>query len=78
MGRINERKALILYLCNVYVPISVAAGSEARHIFARSNSIAVGSNPTEAMDVCGVYFVLMLICEQAEALCRDDPPSRES
>jgi hypothetical protein len=33
-------------------PITVAALSKARNVFARSNAGIVGSNPTRGMDVC--------------------------
>jgi hypothetical protein len=33
------------------VPITVAARSKARTVFARSNTGTVGSNPTQGMDV---------------------------
>jgi hypothetical protein len=40
-------------------PITVAACSKARTVFARSNTGIVGSNPTRDMDVC-VYSVFVL------------------
>jgi hypothetical protein len=33
--------------------------AKARHVFARSNTGIVGSNPTQGMDVCA-YFVFVL------------------
>jgi hypothetical protein len=41
------------------VPITVAARSKARTVFARSNAGIVGSNPTRGMHVC-VYSVFVL------------------
>jgi hypothetical protein len=45
---------------DVTVPITVAARSRARTVFARSNAGIVGSNPTQGIDVflC-VYFVFV-------------------
>jgi hypothetical protein len=44
-------------------PISVAARSKTRTLFAGSDAGIVGSNPTESMDVCVcVYFVFVLSC----------------
>jgi hypothetical protein len=37
---------------NRIMPIAVAARSEARTVFARSNTAIVSSNPTGGMDVC--------------------------
>jgi hypothetical protein len=44
------------------VPITVAARSKAWTVFARSNTGIVGSNPTQDMDVCGIYSVFVLFC----------------
>jgi hypothetical protein len=55
-----------VYLFSIYLttfitaqPITVAAWSKARTVFARSNAGIVGSNPNRGMDVC-VYFVFVL------------------
>jgi hypothetical protein len=58
-------------------PIIVAARSKARTVFACSDTGAVGSNPTLAVDVC-VYSVFALFCVYVQALRRADPPSKES
>jgi hypothetical protein len=42
-------------------PIAVAARSKARTVFSRSNAGIVGSNPTQGMDVCVPYTLLILI-----------------
>jgi hypothetical protein len=39
---------------NQWLPITVAARSTARIVFARWNTGIVGSNPTQGMDVCVV------------------------
>jgi hypothetical protein len=45
----------------VTLPITVAARSEARVVFARWNAGIVGPNPTKAIDVCMcVYSVFVL------------------
>jgi len=36
----------------IHMPVPVAAQSEARTIFGRSNTGIVGLNPTRGMDVC--------------------------
>jgi hypothetical protein len=38
------------------MPITVAARSKARTIFARSDAGIVGSNPAQAIDACIVYI----------------------
>jgi hypothetical protein len=52
------------------VPITVAARTKARTVFAHSNTWIVGSNPAEGMDVSVRFF-----CVQVEALGRAHPPS---
>jgi hypothetical protein len=43
-------------ILNLLVPM--AARSEARTVFCRSNTGIVGSNPTQGMDVCPRFSVL--------------------
>jgi hypothetical protein len=43
------------------MPITVAARSEARNIFARSNTGIVGSNLTTGMDVCPRFFCVRVV-----------------
>jgi hypothetical protein len=38
----------------------------------------VGSNPTQGMDVCVVYYIFVLFCVQIAVLRRADLPSKES
>jgi hypothetical protein len=66
-GNRNVPHVKQLYLCElmqtfqIFIqiePITVAAGSKARTIFARSNTGVMDSNPTRSMDVC-----LRLICD---------------
>jgi hypothetical protein len=60
------------------MPITVAARSKARIVFARKNAGIEGSNPTQGMDVCimCLYSVFVLFCVQVEALRRADPWSK--
>jgi hypothetical protein len=46
------------------MPITVAAQSKSRTVFARSDAVIVGSNPIQYMDVCivCVYSVFVLFC----------------
>jgi hypothetical protein len=61
-----------------FKPITVAARSKTRTVFARSNTGVVGSNPTRGMDVCvRLFCVCLLLCVVA-ALPRPDPLSKES
>jgi hypothetical protein len=61
-----------------FMLITVAAGSKACTIFARSNTAIVDSNLTEAwMSVC-VYSLFVLSCVQVAALRRADPQFKES
>jgi hypothetical protein len=73
---------LHIFLKNIaqFMPITVAARSKARTVFALSNAGIVGSNPTHGMDVCivCVYSVFVLFCVYLETLRRVDPPSKES
>jgi hypothetical protein len=55
----------------IYVPIAVAAPSEAWTVFACSNTGVVGSNRTRSMDG---YVRLFCVCVVLWA----DPPSKES
>jgi hypothetical protein len=43
------------------LPITVAAVSKARTVFARSNAGIVGSNPTQGMDVCVRVFCVCVV-----------------
>jgi hypothetical protein len=43
-------------LINLGVPITVAAPSKARTVFARSNTGIVGSNLTRSLDICVRLF----------------------
>jgi hypothetical protein len=44
------------------MPVTVAAQSKARTVFARSDAVFVGSNPTRGMDVWCVYaFILCFV-----------------
>jgi hypothetical protein len=54
----------------------VAALSKAWTVSARSNAEIVGSNPTQAMDVCvSIYTVFLLSCVQVAALRRAASPT---
>jgi hypothetical protein len=55
-------KRHIINACKRQWPITVAARSKARTVFAPSNAGIVGSNPTQGMDVCimCVYSVFLL------------------
>jgi hypothetical protein len=55
----------------------MAAWSESRTVFDRLNIGIVGSNPARGMDVCPRFSVLCCPV-YVEALCRADPPSKES
>jgi hypothetical protein len=51
--------------CLVFLtPVTVAALSAARNVFARSNAGIVGSNPTQGMDehVCVRLFCVRVLC----------------
>jgi hypothetical protein len=57
-----DRRCTVIMDCNPTLgPITVAAPSKARTVFARSNAVIVGSNPTQGVDVC-VYSVFVLSC----------------
>jgi hypothetical protein len=46
-----------------YIPVTVAARSNALNVFVRSNTGIVGSNPTRGMDVCPRFFcVCVVLC----------------
>jgi hypothetical protein len=49
---------------SLYKPITVTARSKAWTVFARSNAMIVGSNPTQGMEVCVVYIysVCLVMC----------------
>jgi hypothetical protein len=54
---------IYMCVCVFYTgPITVALRSEALNVFARSNAVLVGSNPTQNMDVVLCAFVLCLCC----------------
>jgi hypothetical protein len=55
----------------------VPARSETWTVFARSNTGAVGSNPTRDIESVCVYSVFMLFCVLVAALLRADPPSSD-
>jgi hypothetical protein len=59
-------------------PNTVAAWSEARTVFARSNAGIVGSNPTQDMNVCVRLFCVCAILFISSGLAAADPPSKES
>jgi hypothetical protein len=42
-------------------PITVAARSKAWTVFARSNAVVVGSNPTQGIDVCVRLFCICVV-----------------
>jgi hypothetical protein len=65
--------------CTYPLPITWAARSEPRTVFARSKTLIVGSNTTSVMDVCvRLFCVCVLLCVQPAALRRADPPSKDS
>jgi hypothetical protein len=57
--RISMRWIIFFNLPNR--PITVAARSKARTVFARSNAGILGSNPTQSMDVCVRLFCVCVI-----------------
>jgi hypothetical protein len=61
-------------------PDTVAEGSKAYIVFARSEAGIVGSNPTQGMDVVAFVCVCAFLCvrAQVEALRRADHPPKES
>jgi hypothetical protein len=58
------RWALFVGMYTVTWPITTAARSKARTVFALSNAGIVGSNPTQGMGVCSVfaYCVCVVLC----------------
>jgi hypothetical protein len=61
------------------MPITVAARSKAWTVFARSNTLSVGWNPSRGMNVCvSLFCVCAVLFVQVAALRRADPPSKES
>jgi hypothetical protein len=62
------------------MPLTVAARSKARIVFARSNAGIVDSNPTQGMDVCVCVYSMFVLssCVQVAALRRADHSSEES
>jgi hypothetical protein len=55
-------------------PITVAAPSKARTVFAPSNAEIVGTKPTKGIDVClRLFCVCAVLCKVAA-----DPPSKDS
>jgi hypothetical protein len=44
-------------------PITVAARSKARTVFARSEAGIVGTNPTQGMDIWYVCVFILKLCE---------------
>jgi hypothetical protein len=46
-------------------------------VFGHSNTVVLGSNPTQIMDMC-VYSLFVFFCMYVAALRRADPPSKES
>jgi hypothetical protein len=62
---------------SIFLPITVAAQSRARTVFAGSNTGIVGSNPTRGTDVNVRLFCVRVVLREA-ALRRADPPSKES
>jgi hypothetical protein len=52
--------------------------SEACTFYDRLNIEIAGSNPARGMDVCLVYFCVVLSCVSVEALRWTDPPTKES
>jgi hypothetical protein len=59
-----------------YILKGVAARSEARTVFDRSNTGITGSNPARGMDVC-THFSVLCCAVYVEALRWADPPSKE-
>jgi hypothetical protein len=52
----------------VNLPITMAARSKARNVFARSNTGVVGSNPIQGMDVCVRLFCICVVLFVASGL----------
>jgi hypothetical protein len=60
---IDHYYIIIMSKVNKFRPITVAAQSKARTVFARSNAGIVGSNPNQGMDVCvPLFFVYIVLC----------------
>jgi hypothetical protein len=57
----NIRRSIILGRVFERTPITVAAQSKARNVFARWNTGIMGLNPTQDMDIC-FYSVFVLSC----------------
>jgi hypothetical protein len=55
-------------------PITVAARSEARTVFARSNAEIVGSNPTQGMVVCARLFCVFIVLCVGSGLATGSSP----
>jgi hypothetical protein len=64
----------------IWRPITVATRYKAWTVFARSNTVIIGSDPAQNMHVCIVciYSVFVLSCVQVATLRWADPPSKES
>jgi hypothetical protein len=60
------------------LPITVAARSKARTVFARSNAGIVASNPTQGMDVCVRLFCVCVVLCVGSSLATCWSPSKES
>jgi hypothetical protein len=61
----------IFTTCRFSVPITVAARSKARTVFARSNTGIVGSNPTQGMDACLHLFCFCVVLCAGSGLATD-------
>jgi hypothetical protein len=75
LPHINE--VIIISKINSLLAVKLAARSEARTDFDRSNTGIVSSNPARGMDMCPRLSVLCSLV-YVVVLQRADPPSRES
>jgi hypothetical protein len=53
----NFSLQMVNYINVKVLPVTVAAPSEARDVFARSNTAIVGSNPAKGMDVFSTFIL---------------------
>jgi hypothetical protein len=52
-----------IHSANIELPITVVARSKASTVFAHTNAVIVGSNPTQGMDVCmRLFCVCVVLC----------------
>jgi hypothetical protein len=69
----HEYVNLYIHLAT-FMPITVAARSKARNVFARSNAGIVGANPTRGMDVCVRLFSVSAVLYVGRGVSSDWSP----